>query len=253
MRSIKELFSTKAENLLNIYTTAGYPQLESLKEILPSLSEAGADIVEIGIPYSDPISDGVTIQKSNAIAIENGISMDLIFDQIKQVSVEAPLVLMGYFNSIFQYGVEAFCARCKEVGVTGLIIPDLPIQIYLDTYKATFDENGISNIFLVTPDTSDERIRFIDQHSTSFIYAVSSSSTTGNNKSVEDSQEYLKRLNSMNLDSAILVGFNIRTKENCEFVSQYAAGAIIGSAFIKHIANSQNLKEDISTFVQNLK
>jgi len=251
--NIKKLFEKKPNGLLNIYVTAGYPELNSLVDALDTLDEAGADIIEIGIPYSDPISDGPTIQKSNSIAIKNGISMDLIFDQIAQVSIKTPMVLMGYYNSIYQYGVTDFCGRCKEVGVSGLIIPNLPIQVYLDKYKDVFEHNDLSNIFLVTPDTTDDRIQLIDNNSTSFIYAVSSSSTTGNNKQIEDAQNYLQRLKSMNLNTAILVGFNISTKENYEFVCEYAAGAIIGSAFIRHIADSQDLKKDISTFVKNIK
>ena len=251
--NIKNLFEQKSDQLLNIYTTAGYPHLNSLNEILPSLEKAGVDIIEIGIPYSDPISDGHTIQLSNAKAIENGISLDLIFEQINKVNVDTPLVLMGYFNSLLQYGISDFCTRCKEVGVSGLIIPDLPIDVYLNQYESIFAINNLSNIFLITPDTSDERIRFIDEHSSSFIYAVSSSSTTGNNKNIEDSHTYLERLRSMNLDTDILVGFNIKNKENCHFVSQYTSGAIIGSAFIKHIANSTALENDITKFINQLK
>ncbi len=250
---INELFQQEVSNLLNIYTTAGYPQLESLTEILPALDKAGVDLIEIGIPYSDPISDGLTIQASNAIAIANGISMDLIFDQVSKTSVKAPLILMGYFNSILQYGITKFCSSCEAAGISGLIIPDLPIDIYLNKYKSIFDENKLSNIFLVTPDTSEERIRYIDEHSSSFIYAVSSSSTTGNNKSVEGSADYLKRLKDLQLKTDLLVGFNIRSRENIAFVSQYASGAIIGSAFIKHIAESKNLVKDVTSFVEQVK
>jgi len=251
--NIKKLFVTKPSGLLNIYITAGYPRLNSLVEALDALDEAGADIIEIGIPYSDPISDGPTIQKSNSIAIENGITMDKIFDQIAQVDIKTPMVLMGYFNSIYQYGVTEFCVRCKEAGVSGLIVPDLPMDEYLNKYTTVFEQNELSNIFLVTPDTSDERIQLINKHSTSFIYAVSSSSTTGNNKKIEDAQQYLQRLKNMNLSSAVLVGFNISTKENYQFVCNYTSGAIIGSAFIRHISDSENLKKDISAFVKKIK
>ncbi len=251
--NIKKLFKDNPQKLLNVYITAGYPHLKSLEEILPTLEKAGADIVEVGIPYSDPISDGLTIQESNAVAIENGINMDLIFNQIENVRVETPLILMGYFNSMLHYGITKFCSRCKEVGVSGLIVPDLPINVYLNKYQTVFEDNEISNIFLVTPDTPDDRIKFIDEHSSSFIYAVSSSSTTGNSKTVNDSQHYLKRLKAMDLDNAVLVGFNIRNKENYEFVCEYSSGAIIGSAFIKHISNSKNLTEDVMSFVQSIK
>ncbi len=251
--NIKSLFETKAEKLLNIYITAGFPKLNSLEQIIPALSNAGTDIIEIGIPYSDPISDGPTIQMSNAQAINNGITLEAIFNQLEKIEVNTPLVLMGYFNSILQFGIKEFCKQCKNVGVSGLIIPDLPIDVYLKKYQSTFVENELSNIFLITPETSEERIQFIDRHSSSFIFAVSSSSTTGNSKNIEDSQEYLQGLKEMNLNTSILVGFNIRNRSNYEFVSQYASGAIIGSAFIKHINNSQDIIDDVSNFVKNIK
>ena len=177
--NIKKIFEHQPLRLLNIYVTAGFPKLNSLEKILPALEKGGADIVEIGMPYSDPLSDGPTIQESSTQAIKNGITTDLIFEQIKHIDSNIPLLLMGYFNTVYQYGVEKFCEKCKDIGISGLIIPDLPIDIYLNNYKKAFESNNISNIFLVTPETSKERIKLIDKLSSSFIYAVSSSSTTG--------------------------------------------------------------------------
>ncbi len=250
--TIKELFKGKPKNLLNIYVTAGFPRLNSLTEIIPALSDSKVNIIEIGIPYSDPLSDGPTIQKSNMKALDNGITLDLIFEQLKEINTDVPLVLMGYFNSMLQYGIDNFVQQCTEAGVSGLIIPDLPIEIYLRDYKEILDKHGLSNIFLVTPNTTEERLQLIDQHSNSFIYAVSSSSTTGNNKEVDSAAAYLQKLKSQNLSTPFLVGFNIRNKENFQFVNQYASGGIIGSAFINHIADSNNLSVDTKAFVNSI-
>jgi len=251
--NIKELFSNKPVDLLNIYVTAGYPQLDSLKEIIPALSATKVDIIEVGIPYSDPLSDGPTIQKSNMKALDNGITLELIFEQLAGIDIEVPLVLMGYFNSIMQFGIESFAKNCERVGVSGLIIPDLPIEIYLRDYKEIFDRHMLSNIFLVTPNTTEDRLQMIDKHSSSFIYAVSSSSTTGNNKEVNSAETYLRKLNSKRLKTPFLVGFNIRNRENFEFVNQYASGGIIGSAFINYISQNNNLSEDCISFVKSIK
>ncbi len=251
--NIKDLFKGNPKNLLNIYVTAGYPRLDSLTEIIPALAEHKVSIIEVGIPYSDPLSDGPTIQKSNMQALDNGITLELIFKQLSSIDTEVPLVLMGYYNSILQYGMERFVKKCNEVGVSGLIVPDLPIEIYLRDYRELFDNNGLSNIFLITPSTTDDRLEMIDNHSSSFIYAVSSSSTTGNNKKIEGAEEYLQGLNSKNINTPVLVGFNIRDRKSFEFVNQYASGGIIGSAFINHISNSKNLHKDTSVFVQSIK
>ncbi len=251
--NIKKIFEHQPLRLLNIYVTAGFPKLNSLEKILPALEKGGVDIVEIGMPYSDPLSDGPTIQESSTQAIKNGITTDLIFEQIKHIDSNIPLLLMGYFNTVYQYGVEKFCEKCKDMGISGLIIPDLPIDIYLNKYKKAFESNNISNIFLVTPETSKERIKLIDKLSSSFIYAVSSSSTTGKNKKIQESKNYLARLHSMNLKSPIMVGFNICSKDDFEFVSKYSAGAIIGSAFIQKIKGSRHLEKDTMDFIENIK
>lgn len=249
---ITELFKTKQSNLLNIYCTAGYPRLDSLKEILPALAASGVDMVEIGIPYSDPIADGLTIQHSNLQALDNGISLEKIFQQLREIPVEIPRIFMGYFNSVFQYGIERFCQDCVEAGVSGLILPDLPVEIYAEQYQSIIEQAGISMIFLVSPDSSEARIRMIDSYSSSFIYAVSSSSTTGNSSKIQDVGHYLQRLSNMGLDHPIMLGFNIRNKEDVAFAQQHCSGAIIGSAFIRSIADSCNLKEQVGVFIQDL-
>ena len=251
--TLNELFKNKKKNLLNIYFTAGYPKIDSLPEILESLEESGVDMVEIGLPYSDPLSDGPTIQQSSSIAIKNGITTELVFQQLKMTESTIPKIIMGYFNAVFLYGVEEFCKKCKEVGVSGIILPDLPMDIYKEKYEATFEQYDLSFISLVTPETSDERFHQIDENSTSFIYAVSSSSTTGKGNGIQSSERYLKRLKEMKLKHPLMVGFNISEKEDFEFATKYTSGGIIGSAFIKHISNSNNLKEDIHSFINNIR
>ncbi len=251
--NLQELFKNKKEPLLNIYFTAGFPELNSMPEILAGLEEAGVDMVEIGMPFSDPLSDGPTIQESSSIAIKNGITTDMIFEQLANNTSNIPKIMMGYFNTVYLYGIEKFCKKCKENGVGGLIIPDLPIDIYQEKYHSIFVHYGIAIIFLITPQTSEERIRYIDKCSTSFIYAVSSSSTTGKGTGIQSAESYLRRLKQMNLSSPLMVGFNISTKEDFDFASTYATGGIIGSAFIKHIKGSKNIKEDIKTFIQTIR
>jgi tryptophan synthase alpha chain len=250
--TIREVFKNQKQPLLNIYFTAGFPQKESLLEILPALEMAGADIVEVGIPYSDPLSDGPTIQNSSAVALSNGISVDEIFDQLSTSSTNLPLVMMGYFNTVLQYGLEKFCKKCSECGVSGIILPDLPMDIYEEQYKATFEKYNLSNVFLVTPETSVGRIRLIDNLSDAFIYAVSSSSTTGTQKGIRDAEAYLERLQKMNLKTPVMVGFNIGNAADFQFASSYSQGGIIGSAYIKHIANSTDLTKDTQEFIHSI-
>jgi tryptophan synthase alpha chain len=250
--TIREIFKTKKHPLLNIYFTAGYPQKDSLLEILPALEEAGVDMVEIGIPYSDPLSDGKTIQQSSAIALNNGITVDSIFEQLTRSQTSIPMVMMGYFNVVYQYGIEAFCKKCQQTGISGLILPDLPIDLYLGQYQDIFKAHDLSNIYLVTPETSPDRIRFIDDHSDAFIYAVSTSSTTGSKTGIEDAGGFLERLQKMDLKTPVMVGFNLSTAEDFDFVARYCSGGIIGSAFIRHIAKSKDLKTDTITFVQSI-
>lgn len=256
LNRIEKLFEQKKENILSVYFTAGFPSLNDTVPIIQYLEEAGADIVEIGIPFSDPVADGPTIQNSNQIALENGMSMKLLFEQIKDLrsKVQLPIVLMGYLNPVMQYGEEQFCKKCEEVGVDGLIIPDLPMQQYLDEYKDLFESYGLLNTFLISPQTSEERIRFIDQNSRGFIYMVSSAAITGAKKGISDEQtRYFQRIKEMNLSNPTLIGFGISDNESFRKASEYASGAIIGSAFINLLKESKNLKEDIKTFVKNVK
>jgi len=250
--TIKEIFKTPKQPLLNIYCTAGFPHKESLTEILPALEAAGADMVEIGIPYSDPLSDGPTIQKSNAIALENGITMELIFEQLEKCSINIPTIMMGYFNTAFQFGLERFCKRCQDCGVSGIILPDLPIHDYLKNYKSIFAAHKLSNIFLITPESSEERIRYIDQHSDAFIYAVSSSSTTGKQTGITGAESYLERLRKMNIKNPLMVGFNISNHHDFNFVARYARGGIIGSSFIRHLMAGSDPARDTHSFVHSI-
>lgn len=251
--TLNELFEQNKRNLLNIYFTAGFPQLNSLPLVLNALEEAGADLVEIGIPYSDPMSDGPVIQQSNAKAIANGISLPLIFEQLEQHPSGIPKIMMGYYNPVLQFGMENFCKQCERCGVSGVILPDLPMELWEKHHKPLFEKHGLSNIFLVTPETTEERIRQIDALSSSFIYAVSSSATTGSKKGIREAESYLERLQAMNLNNPVLVGFNISNRADFEFASRYARGGIIGSAFIRHIDRSRDLKADIIQFVNNIK
>jgi tryptophan synthase alpha chain len=250
---LKDLFKNRTTPLLNIYFTAGFPHIDSMPQVLKTLEEAGVNMVEIGMPYSDPISDGPTIQKSSEIAIRNGITTDLIFEQLFKSDAQIPKVMMGYFNAVYQYGVEKFCKNCQKNNIEGVILPDLPIPVYLEKYKAIFEQYRITPIFLITPETSEERIRYIDECSSLFIYAVSSSSTTGKVTGIKSAEAYLERLQAMELKNPIMVGFNIATKEDFDFATQYAAGGIIGSAFIKSINESENLEKDIQLFIQSIR
>lgn len=251
--TIQERLKQKKKNLLNIYFTAGFPQIDSLPIILESLEKAGADLVEIGIPYSDPLSDGPTIQQSNSIALKNGISLELIFEQLESSSSTIPKIMMGYFNSVLQFGMRKFCEKCAQNGVSGVILPDLPIDIWEQQYKSLFEEFRISAIFLISPETSEERIRMIDEKSTSFIYAVSSAGTTGTKKGILGAEGYLKRIQGLQLKNPVLVGFNIGSREDFEFACRFTNGGIIGSAFIKHIKESRDLTNDIIQFIDFIK
>ena len=254
---LTQLFERKNKNLLNIFFTAGYPKLEDTPVILKSLYESGADLVEIGIPFSDPLADGPTIQESSKQALENGMSIHNLFDQLYQFRIQnsefrIPILLMGYFNPVMQYGLEKFCKRCSEVGVDGLIIPDLPNEIYTSQYKSIFDEYNLSNVFLVTPQTSTERIKQIDEQSTGFIYAVSSASTTGSKSDFGSASSYLERLASLELKTPILTGFNIKSSGDFQQACQFVNGAIIGSAFIKALQERSDVKKATSDFVKGI-
>lgn len=255
MNRIHYLFNTKQDRVLSIYFTAGFPKLEDTIPVMEAIEAGGADIIEIGIPYSDPIADGPTIQESNMIALENGMSMKKLFDQLKgfRAKVHLPVVLMGYLNPIMQFGMEEFCKKCKEVGVDGLIVPDLPMQQYLDEYKSLFDSYGLVNTFLISPQTSEKRIREIDENTDGFIYMVSSHSITGAKADISEEQiAYFERVKAMNLKNPRLIGFGISDAQTFTTASKYSNGAIIGSAFIKTVKNSQNLSKDIQEYIQSV-
>jgi len=251
-----DLFKVKKEKVLNIYVTAGFPKLNDTVTIIKELEAAGADIIELGMPYSDPLADGPTIQASGEKALANGMSINTLFEQLKDIrkEVSIPIILMGYFNPVMQYGIEAFCKKAAEVGIDGLILPDLPFMEYETMYKKSFEENDLSNIFLVTPQTSGERLKKIDTLSSGFIYIVSSNSTTGNEtKELDDTTTYFEKIKNAGLKNPTLIGFNIKDNTSFENASKYTNGAIIGSAFIKKIENSTNLKSDIGEFVKGIR
>ncbi len=228
------------KKLLSIYFTAGYPNLDDTASIIQDLEKSGVDMIEIGLPFSDPLADGPTIQASSTTALKNGMTTEKLFEQIKDIrkSVSIPLIIMGYFNPVLQYGVEDFCKKCQEIGIDGLILPDLPVNVYAEEYKAIFEKYGLINVFLITPQTSDERIRYIDSVSDGFIYMVSSTSTTGAKSGFGlEQSDYFKRIATMNLNNPQIVGFGISNNETFTQATQYAKGAIIGSAFIKHLTN----------------
>lgn len=242
------------ERLLSIYFTAGFPELEDTVPIITSLAKSGVDMIEIGLPFSDPLADGPTIQASSTQALRNGMTSDKLFEQLagirKRVSI--PLLIMGYFNPILQFGVEAFCQRCADVGIDGLIIPDLPLEEYRLNYQDIFDRHQLANIFLITPQTSDSRIREIDAASDGFIYMVSSASTTGAQKGFGNTQiEYFERIASMQLKNPQVIGFGISNKESFEMATDHAKGAIIGSAFIKEVEDKGT--DVIADFVKRIR
>ncbi len=255
MNRIIELFNKKKENILNVYFTAGFPQLNDTQQIIESLQASGADIIEIGIPFSDPVADGPTIQLSNEKALKNGMTLKLLFSQLKNIreKVNIPIILMGYINPVIQFGIEEFCINCKNIGIDGVILPDLPIQEYINEYKSIFERYGIINNFLITPQTSESRINKIDEVSNGFIYMVSSSSITGSKADTTNDQIiYFKRILSMNLKSPRLIGFGISNRQTFQTACKYANGAIIGSAFISAIENDQPFDKTISTFINNI-
>jgi len=241
------------KKLLSIYFSAGYPNLNDTVSIIQDLEKSGVDMIEIGLPFSDPLADGPTIQKSSTIALKNGMGTDLLFNQLKDIrkTVSIPLIIMGYFNPVFQYGVENFCKKCQEIGVDGLILPDLPLDVYKEEYEPIFKKYNLINIFLITPQTSDARIREIDDASDGFIYMVSSASTTGAKQGLgEEQQAYFERIASMNLKNPQIVGFGISNARTFEQATSTAKGAIIGSAFIKIL--SQQGTAGISEFIKHL-
>jgi tryptophan synthase alpha chain len=253
---IKELLSNRKNGILSMYYTAGFPTLSATGSIAESLAAAGADIIEIGIPYSDPVADGPTIQASNVVALKNGMRLSTLIEQVRLVrtKVNVPIILMGYINPVLQYGIEKFVRDAASAGVDGVILPDLPMDEYLEHYKDLFDSANLNNTFLISPTTSEERIRRIDAVTDGFIYAVSSSSITGAKGKFEKQQlDYFDRLKKMKLKNPYLIGFGISNHETFMKASAYGAGAIVGSAFVDVLKNSNDLKTDISNFVRSLK
>ena len=252
MSRIASLFKKKSSNVLNVYCTAGYPKLDSTIEVMQALQNNGADIIELGMPYSDPLADGPVIQASSTIALNNGMTIEKLFQQLEVFRSNIPVILMGYMNPILQYGFENFCAKASATGIDGLILPDLPIHEFETEYGSIIKKYGLDFIFLITPETSEERIKKIDELSSGFIYAVSSSSTTGTDKNFASLKNYFSKLKSLNLKNPVLVGFGIKDKETFNAACAYANGAIIGSAYIKALENSNHINEATKRFMNKL-
>lgn len=240
---------------LNIYFTAGAPQLDDTGKIAKIIQDSGADMMEIGIPYSDPVADGPVIQEAHILALKNGMTIAKLFEQLAEIkySVTIPKVLMGYINPVLQFGFEKFCRKCQEVGVSGLIIPDLPAFEFEKQYGKILEKYSIYFSFLVTPETSEERIKYLDSLSSGFLYAVSSSSTTGNSNATLKNEEYLNRLATLNLKNPVFIGFGIKNKQDFESVTEKAQGGIIGTAFVKIILDNNNWEEKASAFLKSIK
>lgn len=255
MNRINKLFKEKQHTVLSVYFTAGHPQLDDTTIIIEELTKNGVDMIEIGIPFSDPLADGPVIQQSSHKALMNGMSLKVLFKQLGTIrrKISIPLLLMGYINPVMQYGMENFLEKAKETGMDGIILPDLPLQVYLDEYEEIFIKYEIPLIFLISPQTSNERIRKIDGISKTFIYAVSASSTTGIKHSIAESQEtYFKRIKEMGLNNPFLIGFGISNKETFLKACQYSNGAIIGTAFIKALEQPGKLQDTIASFVKKI-
>jgi tryptophan synthase alpha chain len=252
---ISQLFQQKPYGILNVYCTAGYPKLDSTLHVMQSLEEHGADIIELGMPYSDPLADGPVIQASSAKALQNGMTISKLFEQLKdfRANVQIPVILMGYLNPLLQYGFEKFCAKAAEVGIDGLIIPDIPMFEFEQEYGPVIKKHGLDFIFLVTPETPEMRIKKLDSLTSGFLYAVSSSSITGSDKDFSAVENYLQQLKKLNLKNPVLVGFGIKDKQTFEAANKYANGAIIGSAYIKAIEEADDVKEVTKAFINTIK
>jgi tryptophan synthase alpha chain len=253
---IQLLFDKKKSDLVSVFYTAGFPVLDDTVTVAQHLQDAGADLIEIGIPFSDPVADGPTIQESSKVALANGMHLKLLLKQVEEIrkTVTIPIVLMGYLNPVIQYGIDLFLKDAARAGVDGLILPDLPLYEYEVKYKNVFQEYGLVNTFLVTPQTSEERIQKMDHLTSGFLYAVSSSSTTGSRTSFSEEQEkYFHRLREMKLKHPFLIGFGVANHQTYKTVCRYAAGAIVGSAFIQLISRSTSLKSDIHQFIKQLR
>jgi len=254
MSRIMELFTRKNNRVLNVYCTAGFPRLDSTLEVMKALQDGGADIIELGMPYSDPLADGPVIQASSTAALANGMTMATLFGQLAtmRVSIGVPVLLMGYMNPVLQYGFEKFCAAAAAVGVDGLILPDLPIYEFETEYGPVIRKYGLDFVFLVTPETSEERVRQVDALSSGFLYAVSSSSTTGKDKDMSEQEAYFARLRAMNLRNPVLVGFGIRDRATFDTAARYANGAIIGTAYIRAIEGAVDIGAATKKFLSGI-
>jgi tryptophan synthase alpha chain len=256
MSKLKKNFENKSKRVLNVYCTAGFPKLDSTLEVIKALQNNGADIIEIGMPYSDPLADGEVIQHSSSIALQNGMTISILFEQLKSLNLQGAegigLILMGYMNPILQYGFEKFCADAASAGVDGLILPDLPQYEFENEYGAIIKKYGLDFIFLVTPETSEERIYKLDNLSSGFLYAVSSSSTTGNEKDFNAVEKYLQRLQNMQLKNPVLVGFGIKDKDTFNSACKYTNGAIIGSAYIKALQAGNDIEQATKDFLTGI-
>jgi len=254
MNRINYLFENKKENILSVYFTAGFPKLEDTVPTLKCLQANGVDLVEIGVPFSDPLADGIVIQNSSQVALQNGMSIRKLFEQLTAVrlDVHIPLIMMGYLNPVMQFGFENFCKECSRVGVDGMIIPDLPMDDFLSEYKEIAERYHLEFIFLITPETSDERIRLIDSHTNGFIYMVSSAATTGTQTSFDNKVDYFNRINAMNLKNPRLIGFGISNKSTRDMVCKYSSGAIIGSAFIKALNETKDVEKGVKLLLRQL-
>lgn len=254
MSRIKKIFEAKPKKILNVYCTAGYPHLDSTLEVMKALQQSGADMIELGMPYSDPLADGPVIQHSSAVALSNGMTMVILFEQLRDFrkKINVPVILMGYMNPVLQYGFEQFCADAAAVGIDGLILPDLPEYEFETEYGSIIKKHGLDFIFLVTPETSEERIKKLDSLSSGFLYAVSASSTTGSNKVAGDMKAYLSGLKSYGLKNPVLVGFGIKDKPSFDAACQLADGAIIGSAYIKALENNPDVNAATKSFLSSI-
>lgn len=258
MNRINKLFTDKHKDILSIYFTAGFPQLDNTAEILNALITNGADLIEIGMPYSDPLADGPVIQQSSMQALQNGMSIKLLFEQLQNFKAthpaarNVPFILMGYLNPVIQFGIKKFCAMARACDIDGIILPDLPTTEYENEYRELFEKNDLNFVFLVTPETSEQRIRKIDELCNGFIYAVSSSSITGADKNMDAQQHYFQRLQSMGLKNKLLIGFGIKDHATFTAACKYAAGAIIGTAYIRAIENSSNISSDTADFLNSI-
>ena len=256
MNRIEKLFKEKSNGILSVFFTAGFPALKSTGLIVGALEKAGVDLIEIGIPFSDPIADGPTIQDSNKVALRNGMSVKVLLEQIQKIrkEVSIPIILMGYLNPVLQYGFEKFCTEAASNGVDGLILPDMPLEEFEQDYRTITEKNGLINIFMVSPTTSDERIRKIDSISRGFIYAISSSSTTGARSEFSNDQaKYFIRLKDLGLKNPFLVGFGISNHQTFSKASEYSSGAIVGSAFINLLKEAKDINQEIEQFIEQIR